>query len=115
MAAFLKRIGRTGQTSWQAKVRLNGVNRSKTFVKKSDAVAWATSVENDINEGKPVQQRKQLQKTLPVIFEDYIADGGVSEKKKRLLRRLAVEMTSLKLEDLNTRRLSGHKMGTCCP
>ncbi len=35
MAALTKRVGRTGQISWQAKVRLNGVNRSKTFVKKS--------------------------------------------------------------------------------
>ena len=73
MAAFLRRVGRSGQISWQAKVRLNGVYRSKTFVKKSDAAAWATSVENTINEGKPVQQRKQLQKTLADIFDDYLA------------------------------------------
>jgi integrase len=105
MAAFLKRIGRTGQTSWQAKVRLNGVNRSKTFVKKSDAVAWATSVENDINEGKPVQHRKQLQKTLADIFDDYIDSDSVTDKKARTLRRLAVELGSLRLEDLNTKRL----------
>lgn len=105
MAAFLKRIGKTGQISWQAKVRLNGVNRSKTFVKKSDAVAWATSIENDINEGKPVQLRKQLQKTLADIFDDYIDSELVTDKKARTLRRLAVELGSLKLEDLNTKRL----------
>lgn len=75
MAALTKRVGRTGQISWQAKVRLNGVNRSKTFVKKSDAAAWATSVENTINEGKPVQLRKQLQKTLADIFDDYLDSG----------------------------------------
>lgn len=106
MAAFLRRVGRSGQISWQAKVRLNGVNRSKTFLKKSDAAAWATSVENTINEGKPVQQRKQLQKTLTDIFEDYIDSGLATGKKERLLRRLAVEIGSLKLEDLNTRRLA---------
>lgn len=61
MAALTKRVGRTGQISWQAKVRLNGVNRSKTFVKKSDAAAWATSVENTINEGQPVQQRNAVE------------------------------------------------------
>ncbi len=105
MAAFLKRIGKTGQISWQAKVRLNGVNRSKTFVKKYDAVAWATSIENDINEGKPVQLRKQLQKTLADIFDDYIDSELVTDKKARTLRRLAVELGSLKLEDLNTKRL----------
>lgn len=102
MAALTKRVGRTGQISWQAKVRLNGVNRSKTFVKKSDAAAWATSVENTINEGKPVQLRKQLQKTLADIFDDYLDSGLVTDKKERLLRRLAVEIGALKLEDLNT-------------
>jgi integrase len=106
MAAFVRRVGRSGQISWQAKVRLNGVNRSKTFVKKSDAAAWATSFENTINEGKPVQQRKQLQKTLSDIFEDYIDSGLATDKKERLLRRLAVEIGALKLEDLNTRRLA---------
>ncbi|TXI88721.1 MAG: site-specific integrase [Burkholderiaceae bacterium] len=106
MAAFLRRVGRSGQISWQAKVRLNGVYRSKTFVKKSDAAAWATSVENTINEGKPVQQRKQLQKTLADIFDDYLDSGLVTDKKERLLRRLAVEIGALKLEDLNTKRLA---------
>ena len=56
MAAFFERFGKAGRSSWQAKVRLNGVYRSKTFAKKSDAVAWATSVESSIYEGKPVQQ-----------------------------------------------------------
>lgn len=106
MAAYLKRVGKTGVVSWQAKVRLNGVARSQTFAKKSDAVAWATSVENTINEGKPVQQRKQLQKTLADIFDDYIESGVASEAKTKLLRRLAVEIGSLKLEDLNTKRLA---------
>lgn len=106
MATFPKRVGKNGKVSWQAKVRLNGVNRSKTFVKKSDAVAWATSVENTINEGKPVQQRKQLQKTLSDIFDDYLDSGLVTDKKERLLRRLAVEIGALKLEDLNTKRLA---------
>lgn len=105
MATFVLREGKTGN-AWQAKVRLNGVNRSKTFVKKSYAVAWATSIENTINEGKPVQQRKQLQKTLSDIFDEYLDSGLVTDKKERLLRRLAVEIGALKLEDLNTKRLA---------
>ncbi len=105
MAAYLQRFGKAGRSSWQAKVRLNGVYRSKTFVKKSDAVAWATSVESTIYEGKPVQQRKQLQKTLADIFDDYIDSELVTDKKAKTLRRLAVELGSLKLENLNTKRL----------
>lgn len=107
MAAYLKREGKGGKVSWQVKVRLNGVYRSKTFPDKDLARSWATSVENSIYEGKPVQQRKQLQKTLAIVFEDYIESGLVSDKKQKLLRRLAVEIGELKLEDLNTKRL-GH-------
>jgi hypothetical protein len=106
MATYPRRVGKNGKVSWQAKVRLNGVKRSKTFAKKTDAVAWATSVENSINEGKPVQQRKQLQKRIADVFDDYIASGLVSEPKKRMLRRLAIELGKLKLEDLNTKRLA---------
>lgn len=105
MAAFLKRVGKNGAVSWQAKVRLSGINQSKTFTKKADAVAWATSVENTINEGQPVKLRKQLQKNLASIFDDYIESGLASQAKERLLRRLAVELGDLKLEDLNTKRL----------
>jgi integrase len=105
MAAYLKRVGKGGKVSWQAKVRLNGVYRSKTFATEDLARAWATSVEHSIYQGQPVQQRKHLQRTIPDIFEDYIADGGVPEKKQKLLRRIGVEMTSVRLGDLNTKRL----------
>jgi integrase len=106
MAAYLKRVGKSGVVSWQAKVRLGGVKQSKTFAKKAEAVAWATSVENNINEGQPVKQRKQQQKTLADIFDEYIESGVASEPKQQLLRRLAVEIGALKLEDLNTKRLA---------
>lgn len=48
MAAYLKRVGKGGKVSWQAKVRLNGVYRSKTFATEDLARAWATSVEHSI-------------------------------------------------------------------
>lgn len=106
MSGIYKRIGKDGAVSWQAKVRLNGVNQSKTFTKQVDAKAWASSVETTINEGKPVQQRKQLQKTIADVFDDYIESGLASKPKERMLRRLGVEIGKLKIEDLNTKRLA---------
>ena len=108
MAAFVKRVGKLGEVSWQAKVRLSGAKYSKTFSKKSDAVAWATSVENRINEGKPVQHRRQSQQKLATIFKEYRDSGLVSKRKGQLLDRLIGEIGKLTLGQLTTARLDAY-------
>ena len=46
MATYAKRDG-----MWRAQVRRKGISLSKTFKSKADAVAWATTLEHEINIG----------------------------------------------------------------
>lgn len=72
MADFLKRIGKTGKVSWQARVRRKGFpDTCKTFRRKADAEAWAAGIEADIARMIHVDRRVAERTTLGEALEVY--------------------------------------------
>lgn len=64
MATYRKR-----SDAWRAEICKNGVRQSATFNTKAEAVAWATSIENDINGGRLSQLNGT--RTLAEVMERY--------------------------------------------
>jgi integrase len=90
MASITQYRGKT----WRAVVRRTGFPvQSKTFDKKSDARAWAASIESRLGVG--TQDRLQLKQatvtTCKDVFQRYLDEVGVNQKGKNatnILRRL---------------------------
>ena len=75
MATIRKRLGRKAgrkTTSWQAVVRRGGQRTiSKTFGTKTEADAWATSVENSINRDEFISSPESRRRTVTDMLERY--------------------------------------------
>lgn len=74
MATITKRLNRDGQLiAWQAKVRRQGFpTQSKTFDRKSDADAWARSLEGEMDRGAFIDRRPAEQMTLGDAIRHYL-------------------------------------------
>ena len=109
MGSIVERVGKDGVKSFQAKVRLKGQKLSETFLERDLAKNWIKLREAEIVKGESVSFHKVKGKlTLNDIFDDYLKDGKVPEKKAGTVKRLKVEVGKLKLEDLNTKRLEAY-------
>lgn len=87
-----------GSSSWQVKLRENGVNLSKTLKTESEARDWLILKRAKIITGESLAGEKHSDTLLPNIFEDYILNGGVDAKKAAILR-----MARKRLEPLSHR------------
>jgi len=68
-------IAKRGNLQWQAKIRRKGhPEQSKTFETKSDAEAWARSVENEMDRGVFVSRKEAERVTLYEALDRYIAE-----------------------------------------
>jgi integrase len=97
-----------GPTSWQVKLRENGVNLSKTFKTEGEANNWIILKRAKIITGESLAGERHSETLLANIFEDYILNGGVDSKKAAILRVVQVELASVKLQQLNTRALENY-------
>ncbi|MDY2946644.1 MAG: integrase [Mannheimia varigena] len=88
---------------WRAQVRRKGVNKSKTFLTKSEAVSWGQWLESQIEAGE--------YNTIPSITfsdlidkylkEETILKGGAREERYRLLRVSRSFLGEIMLPDLS--------------
>ena len=118
MGTVTKRIGRTGEVSYQAKVRKNGVSQSDTFESKAKAQEWVTETEAKINKGQSVSIHEVRKVTLGDIFSDYLKVTKPSERKAGSLRRLKLEIGKIQLVQFNTKVLGSYlklKLGQTIP
>ncbi len=97
-----------GSSSWQAKLRENGVNLSKTFKTEGEAKDWLILKRAKIITGESLAGERHSDTLLPNIFEDYILNGGVDSKKAAILRVAKIELAKVKLQQLNTRALENY-------
>lgn len=74
MATIDKRIGRSGNVTWRARVRVDGQTRIASFKRKTDATKWATSTETDLTKGKHVPTRTEMRRTVSEAVDWYIRD-----------------------------------------
>jgi integrase len=98
MASYEKRPG-----GYLARVRKGGITKSAVFKRKSDATAWATKLEADIENGKT---GGVLDKTFGELIAEYIRlhssnlDGSRQENF-RLRRVLTYPIAQTRLSDLS--------------
>lgn len=73
---------------WRVFVAKQGVRKSKTFVSKSEALAWASTLEHEIEEGFMVDDTKPKGKTIHQMLDRFYKeecpkrDGGEWEKRR---------------------------------
>ena len=102
MATLRKR-----RNKWEARVRRSGFKTvSKSFIKKTDADAWARHIEICFDRGEIPAAPSEAQKTFADIAQRYLKD--ISPQKKshaveryRIPRLLAHSFAKLRLKELN--------------
>ncbi len=100
-----QRLDENGQAvkgQYQAKVRKLGVNVSQTFTKKDEAIRWVTDTEARIYKGESVDIVKVKKVTLAEIFDDYIKNNVISDKKKSNIEKIKEEMGIVMLGQFST-------------
>lgn len=97
-----------GQSTWQARLREDGVSLSKTFKTRQEAENWLILKRAKIITGESVAGEKHSDTLLPDIFDDYIRNGGIDDKKTALVNTLKLELAKVKLKQLNTRALENY-------
>lgn len=91
---------------FQAKIRLKGVNLSETFATRKEADDFIKINEGKITAGQSVDIHKARKLYLRDIFDEYIADGKISTRKKQTITIIKNELFNVKLEDITTRSLT---------
>jgi integrase len=99
MPTIDKRIGRNGKISWQVRVRRTGAgSQTRSFAKKSDAEAWARSIETRIDSGESLPAAEARKRTLGDAIDEYLKVYEKSARKKnereqkRILERWRTEV-----------------------
>jgi integrase len=75
MATIETRRGPDGKPAYRARVRLHGHSeRTQTFKRKTDAKAWAESVESDLRRGRYVPTGEAMRRTVADMLDKYVRD-----------------------------------------
>ena len=110
MATLRKR-----RNKWEARVRRSGFKTvSKSFIKKTDADAWARHIEICFDRGEIPAAPSETQKTFADIAQRYLKE--ISPQKKshaveryRIPRLLTHSFAKLRLKELNGPALSAYR------
>lgn len=74
MATIEKRVGKSGKTTWRARVRrLSGPSLTKSFPRKQDAETWARSIESKLDAGEAVPSAEARKRTLGDTIDRYLS------------------------------------------
>ena len=96
MADIRPRVGRSGRTTYQVRVRISGSKtQTKTFKKLTEARAWAAKRENAVREGVDFPERRSRRRTLGELIAKYESEvlpgfGRKEQKERRGKLRLWV-------------------------
>ena len=106
MATINKHYG-----SWRARVRRNGISRSKTFPKKFDATLWAAETERAITLGLPLGDGDA---TLASILRRYVREvtplkRGADKELLRLRVILRHKITQTPLSDIASTHIAKYR------
>jgi len=75
MATIVRRVANDGTTSYQVRVRVRGEKpRSRTFKRKTDAVAWAAKAESDMGHGVYVPATADRRRTLAELIDKFTTE-----------------------------------------
>ena len=107
MATIDKQCG-----AWRARVRRNGISRTKTFSKKSDAALWAVETERVITLGLPLGVDSGA--TLASVLQRYSREvtplkKGASIELLRIRVILRHKITQTPLSHLNSTHIAQYR------
>lgn len=84
MATIEKRVSKSGEVSYRARVRLAGEKpQARTFKRRTDAKAWAASVEADLGRGIHVPTAQERKRTLGDLIDRFLEDFPDTDGKMR--------------------------------
>lgn len=87
---------------WRAQVRRQGINQGRTFAKKSDAVAWASQVEQAIERGSQVGLVAPTRgMTFSASVEAYLSSVQINRAAHSTLRAVCRVIGDTPLASLN--------------
>lgn len=99
MATFEKRVGKSGKTTWRARVRRSsGPWLTKSFPRKSDAEAWARGIESKLDVGEAVPSAEARKRTLGDAIDRYLTVTLPQSKHQKNAREQTRLLTWWKAE-----------------
>lgn len=108
MAVIEKRVSRSGEISYRAKIRKRGYPpQNATFVRKTDAQRWAKRIESDMDEGRYFPNAKAKRHTVGELLDAYLTDLKVKnlnryDDAKPLMEWWKVELGHIILSDFRS-------------
>ncbi len=78
----MARIEKRGELQWRARVRRDGIEESKTFMTKADALAWAQETELAITRGH-WRDTKAAEKPFPELAQKYLEEVTPSKRSAK--------------------------------
>lgn len=73
MASIDRRVGSDGKVTWRVRIRQRGFpTRTKSFNRKTDATAWAKTIEGDLTSGRHVPTQEAMRRTLADAIDRYL-------------------------------------------
>jgi integrase len=91
MATFERRVSKSGDVTWRAKIRLRGVSASETFERKSDAKDWASKAEASIRKGEYGEPSKQGL-TVAELIDRCIAEHLPTKRANKSRDKVATQL-----------------------
>lgn len=90
-------------SAWRARVRKRGLDRTETFRKKAEAVAWATQLEADLAAGRRGEVPDKTFRELVERYKNEVTPSkrGARPEALRLARTMQDELSDVRLPDLN--------------
>lgn len=75
MATIGRRIASDGTVSYRVRVRVLGEPvRTRTFKRKTDAIAWASAIETDIGRGAYAPTTADRRRTLGDLIDKFLTE-----------------------------------------
>ncbi len=90
MATIVRRVSGDGAVTWQARVRVRGERpQSRTFKRKTDASAWASKIEADLEHGVAAPDRRRTLADLIDQYLEYLPAKAHNHDTRNVRRYLA--------------------------
>jgi integrase len=91
MASITKRTAKDGTISYRVRVRVLGEPmRTRTFTRKTDAVAWANAIETDLGRGVYVPTTIDRRRTVTDLIDVTISDHLPTKRNNKSADRVAI-------------------------
>ncbi len=94
---------------WRAQVRRKGVNKGRTFTRKSEAAGWAADLERSLEGGRTAGTiQAPADMTLAMVIEAYLTHVDTGRTNRFNLERIASRIGGTSLRNLSALTVQGY-------